>query len=58
MEGGLTAFDGLKVNISCLEVPGCWSPTTRNNAGCADADVELDGGFTLTNSVAGCIVAI
>ena len=28
-EGGLTVFVGLKVNISCLEVPGCWSSTTK-----------------------------
>ena len=28
-EGGLTVFVGLKLNISCLEVPGCWSSTTK-----------------------------
>ena len=38
MEGGLTVFAGLNVNISCLEVPGCWSCTTKKYAGCANAD--------------------
>ena len=56
MEGGLTVFDGLKVNISCLEVPGCWSSTTRKDAGCADEG--LDGCCTLAITIAGCVVAI
>ena len=37
MEGGLAGFVRLIVNISCLEVPGCWSSTTKKDAGCADA---------------------
>ena len=58
MEGGLTVFDGLKVNISCLEVPGCWSSTTRKDAGCADTDEGHDGCCTLAITIAGCVVAI
>ena len=58
MEGGLTAFDGLKVIIGCLEVPGCWSSTARKDAGCADADEGLDGRYALAITVAGCVVAI
>ena len=56
MEGRLTVFDGLKVNISCLKVPGSRSSTTRKDAGCADAG--LDGCCTLAITVAGCVVAI
>ena len=58
MEGRLTVFDGLKVNISCLEVPGCWSSTTRKDAGCVDTDEGLDGCCTLAVTVARCAVAI
>ena len=58
MEGGLTVFDGFKVNISCLEVPGCWSSTTRKDAGCADTDEGLDDFCTVAITVAGCVVAI
>ena len=38
MEGGLAGFARLRVNMSCLKVPGCWSSTTKKDAGCADAD--------------------
>ena len=31
-EGRLAGF---KVNISCLEVTGCWSSTAKKDAGCA-----------------------
>ena len=58
MEGGLAGFAGLKVNISCLEVPGCWSSTTKKDAGCADADVGRGGCCSLAINVAGCVVAI
>ena len=59
-EGKLTVFAGLKVNISCLEVPGCWSSTTncKKDAGCADADAGLGGCCTLAITVAGCVVAV
>ena len=56
MEGGLTVSAGLKVNISCLEGPGCWSSTTTKDAGCADAG--LSGCCILAITVAGCFVAI
>ena len=49
---------GLKVNISCLEVPGFWSSTTGKDAGCADTDEGLDGCYTLAITVASCVVAI
>ena len=52
MEGGLNVFARLKVNIGCLEVPGCWSSTTRSDAGCADAG--LCGCCTSVITVAGC----
>ena len=58
MEGGLTVFAGLKVNISCLEVPGCWSSTNKKDAGSADADAGCGGCCTLAIIVAGCVVAI
>ena len=58
MEGGLTVFPGLKVNISCLEVPDCWSSTTRTDAGCADADTGLSGCCTLAITVASCVVGV
>ena len=58
MEVRLTVFDRFKVNISCLEVPGCWSSTTRKDVGCADADEGLDSCCTLAITVAGCVVAI
>ena len=58
MECGLAGFAGLIVNISCLEVPGCWSTTTKKNAGCADADAGRGGCYTLAITVAGCVVAI
>ena len=58
MEGGLAGFAGLKVNISCLEVPGCWSSTIMKDAGCADTDAGCDGCCTLTITVAGCVVTI
>ena len=45
------------MNNSCLVVPGCWSSTTRKDAGCADADESLDGCCTLAITVAGCVVA-
>ena len=54
MEGGLAGFAGLIVNISSLEVPGCWSSTTKKDAGCADADVGRVGCCTLAITVAGC----
>ena len=58
MEGRLTVFAGLKVNIICLEVPGCWSSTTTKDAGCADTDAGIGGCCTLAITVAGCVVAI
>ena len=57
-ESGLTVFDRLKVNISSLEVPGCWPSITRKDVGCVDADEGLDGCCTLAITVAGCVVAI
>ena len=56
MEGGLAGFAGLNVNISYLEVPGCWSSTTKKDAGCADDG--CGGCCDLAITVAGCIVAI
>ena len=47
MEGGLTVFAGLKVNTSYLEVPGCWSSTTRKDAGSAEGDAGPCGCCTL-----------
>ena len=58
VEGGLTVFAGLKVSISCLEVSGCWSSTTRKDAGCADAGAGPCGCCTLAITVAGCVVVI
>ena len=46
------------MNISCLEVSGCWSPRTKKDAGCADADAGRGGCCTLAITVAGCVVAI
>ena len=57
MEGAITVFAGLKVNISCIEGLGCWSSTTKKDAGCADIDEGLDGCCTLAITVAGCVVA-
>ena len=45
----------LKINISCLEVPGCWSSTTRKDAGCVDADAGVGGCCTLAITLAGCV---
>ena len=57
MKGGLSAFAGVKVNISCLEVPGCWLSTTKKNARCADTDVGSGSCCTLAITVAGCVLA-
>ena len=40
-DGRLKVFVGLNANISCLEGPGCWSSTTRKDAGCDDANDDL-----------------
>ena len=58
MEGVLTVFAGLKVNISCLEVPGCWSSTTKKDASSAEADSGSCGSCILAITVAGCVVDI
>ena len=54
-KGGLTVFAGFKVDISCLEVPDCWSSITWKEAGCADAG--LGGCCTMAITVSGCVVA-
>ena len=56
MEGRLTVFAGLNVNISCLEVTGCWSSTTWKDTSCADAG--LGGCCNLEITVVGYVVAI
>ena len=53
-KGGLTLFAGLKLNIKRLKVPGCWSSTTKKDAGCADASCA--GCCTLAITVEGCVV--
>ena len=53
-KGGLTLFAGLKLNINHLKVPGCWSSTTKKDAGCADASCA--GCCTLAITVEGCVV--
>ena len=40
-DGRLKVFVGLNANISCLEGLGCWSSTTRKDAGCDDANDDL-----------------
>ena len=57
MKGVLVGF-ARQVNISCLEVPGCWSSTTTKDADCADTDDGRGGCCTLAITVSGCIVAI
>ena len=46
---GKLSLMGSKVNISYLEVPGCWLSKTRKDTGCADADEGLDGCCTFCN---------